>query len=151
MESKKQGEKLDICYILKDHYILHLSTCWVQTTGQTVVAHCMIYREKYYTAPVFQKYFKLKYFLSAFSCKVDNLSCLIPMPFNKQHCAALMLKIFIKKKKTTVLKDITVTSQECPVLSVCQLFHFSSLNKKIWLKSKNTTQLFHTEEVNVLV
>ena len=63
-----------------------------------------------------------------------------------------MLKNFIKKKKKkTVLKDITVTSQECPVLSVSQLFHFSSLNKKIWLKSKNTTQLFHTEEVNVLV
>ena len=88
-ESEKQSEKLDICYILKDHYILHLSTCWVQTTGQTVVAHCLIYRDKYYTAPVFQKYIKLKSFLS----------CLIPMPLNTQHCTAVMLKIFIIKKK----------------------------------------------------
>ena len=150
--SEKQSEKLDICYILKDHYILHLSTCWVQTTGQTVVAHCLIYRDKYYTAPVFQKYIKLKSFLSVFSCKVDNLSCLIPMPLNTQHCTAVMLKIFIiKKKKKTVLKDITVTFQECQVLFVCQLSHFSGLNNKIWLKSKNTTQLFHTKEVNMLV
>lgn len=103
-ESEKQGEKLDVHYILKDHYILHLSTCWVQTTGQTAVAHCLIYREKYYTDPVFQKYIKLKSFLSVFSCKVDNLSCLIPMPFNMQHCTALMLKFCIlkKKKKTSV-------------------------------------------------
>ena len=74
----------------------------MQTTGQTAVAHCLIYREKYYTDPVFQKYIKLKSFLSVFSCKVDNLSCLIPMPFNMQHCTALMLKFCIKKKKNSV-------------------------------------------------
>lgn len=116
--------------------------------SDSILAGGLKNRAKYYAGPVVQKYIKLKSFLSMFSCKVDNISCLTPMLFNAQHCT---------DTQKSLLEKNSVEGYHCHFPGMSGPFCLSALSLQWFLtrrfdwKGKNTTQLFYTQKVNVPV